>query len=60
MAKYKMGDKITYGKARLTVVKGKCENCYFSTPYGCMSVFIEGCASTLGYELICIPVGKGV
>lgn len=60
MAKYKMGDRITYGKARLTVVKGNCKNCYFSAPHGCMAKFVEGCASTLGFDLIFIPVRKGV
>lgn len=60
MAKYKIGDKITYGKTELIVVKGNCNSCYFSIPHGCRLVFTEGCASTLGYDLIFIPVGKGV
>lgn len=61
MAKYKIGDKITYRKTELIVIKGNCNSCFFSAPsYGCMAKFAEGCASTLGYDLIFIPVGKGV
>lgn len=60
MAKYKIGDRMIYGSTELIVVKGNCKNCYFSAPHGCMAKFVEGCASTLGYELICIPVEKGV
>lgn len=60
MAKYKVGDRMIYGSTELIVVKGNCNSCFFSAPHGCMSMFAEGCASILGYNLIFIPVGKGV
>ena len=60
MAKYKIGDRLTYGRTELTVIKGDCKNCYFSAPHGCMAKFAEGCASTLGYDLICISVKGGI
>lgn len=60
MAKYKAGDKITHGRVELVVVKGDCKNCYFSAPHGCMAKFTEGCASTLGYDLICIISEGGI
>jgi len=60
ITKYKIGDRLTYGKTRLIVVKGSCKNCYFSAPHGCMAKFAGICASTLGFNLKFIPVGKGV